>query len=153
MVHPLLYQHWFTVTPSHRRGNITDSHGRGRDAVSPVTVSLSSSSTQSLSLRTMSLTNSALFLTRWVIYSVTTLCECMPMCVTVSVSLALDQYHGGSVTLIASWQLCRRLQLYAHLAFASQVHSFLHVENISSVRWNCMIFPHLRSVPTAPSGT
>ena len=38
-------------------------------------------------------------------------------------------------------------------AFASQVHSFFHVENISSVRWNCMIFPNLRSVLTAASGT
>ena len=83
-----MYQHWFTVTPLHRCDNITDSHGCWRDAVSPVTVSSSSSSTPSLSLRTMSLTDSALVLTRWLIYYVTTLCECMPMCVTVSVSLA-----------------------------------------------------------------
>ena len=64
VMHPLLYQHWFTVTPSHRRDNITDSHGRGGDAVSPVIVSSSSSSTPILSLRTMSLTDSALVLSQ-----------------------------------------------------------------------------------------
>ena len=64
-------------------------------------------------------------------------------------STTADQWHWLPAGSCAGASSC----MPTFSAFASQVHSFLHVENISSLRWHCMICPHLRGVLTAASGT